>query len=62
MVRTLGGLDAEALEELRMSERKLDKLANLGKLLAHTADVVVTNLIQTFLVLALDGLSLSEEQ
>jgi hypothetical protein len=56
---TTGRLDADALEELRMTERELDELADLGHLLAAAANVVVTNVGEVaLLVLALDGLAL----
>lgn len=53
------GLDADRLEELRVAERELDELADLGELLAAAADVVVPDVGQVvLLVLALDGLAL----
>jgi hypothetical protein len=52
-------LDTDRLEELRVTERKLDELTDLSKLLAATSDVVVTNVCEVrLLVLALDGLAL----
>jgi len=41
-----------------MSQRQLDKLTDLGHLLANTTNVVVADLVEvTLLVLALDGLT-----
>ena len=54
-----GGLDAEGLEEGGVAEGKLDHLADLGHLLAASADVVVSDVVGLLLVLPLDGLTLA---
>ena len=41
-----------------MAQRQLDELADLRHLLAHAADVVVADLVELLLVLALDRLAL----
>jgi hypothetical protein len=43
-IRTARGLDADALEELRVAERELDHLLDLGQLLAAPANVIVPDL------------------
>mmetsp|Transcript_7901 Transcript_7901/g.20402 ORF Transcript_7901/g.20402 Transcript_7901/m.20402 type:complete len:258 (+) Transcript_7901:1975-2748(+) len=42
-----------------MAQRKLDELANLCHLLAHATNVVVANVVELFLILAYDGLTLA---
>jgi hypothetical protein len=43
---------------LRVSQRQLNKLTDLGHLLANTTNVVVTNLVEVaLLIFALDGLT-----
>lgn len=61
MEHTLGGLDAKAFEELRVSQRKLDELANLGELLAYSTNVIIANVIKAFLILPLDRLALKRK-
>ena len=52
-------LDADRLEQLRVAERELDELADLGELLAAAADVVVADVGEVvLLVLALDRFAL----
>ena len=41
-------LYSDGLEQLRMSKRKLHHLLDLGQLLPHSTDVVVTNSVQCF--------------
>eukprot|EP00162_Nutomonas_longa_P010249 comp19803_c0_seq1/m.38279 comp19803_c0_seq1/g.38279 ORF comp19803_c0_seq1/g.38279 comp19803_c0_seq1/m.38279 type:complete len:345 (+) comp19803_c0_seq1:1442-2476(+) len=55
----LGRLDTDRLEQLRMAQRKLHQLADLRKLLAHTTNVVVANIVKALLVLALDRVALA---
>mmetsp|Transcript_34560 Transcript_34560/g.55751 ORF Transcript_34560/g.55751 Transcript_34560/m.55751 type:complete len:456 (-) Transcript_34560:86-1453(-) len=57
---TPGRLDAKRLEKTWVSQRKLDNLADLCKLLAYTTNIVIANVIQTVLVVALDGLALTK--
>jgi hypothetical protein len=57
----LGRLDADGLEELRVTKWQLDKLPDLRQLLAHPADVIVADVIEPLLVFALDGLTLAED-
>lgn len=40
----LGGLHADSLEQLWVSERKLNKLTNLSQLLAHSTNIIIPNL------------------
>jgi hypothetical protein len=55
-----GRLDADGLEQLRVAQRKLDQLADLGHLLAAAANVIVAHLVQVLLlILALDRLALA---
>jgi hypothetical protein len=51
-------LDTDTLEELGMSQRKLDQLPNLSHLLPASSDIVVTDLVQvSFLVLTVQWLA-----
>ena len=53
-------LHADRLEELRMTQRQLDHLLDLGELFAHAADVVVADLVErALLVLALHRLAIA---
>ena len=52
-------LDAERLEEGRVAQRQLDHFADLRHLLAAAANVVVADVVEALLVLALDGLALA---
>ena len=54
-------LDADRLEQHRVAQRQLDELADLRHLLAHAADVVVADLVELLLVLALDRLALAKD-
>jgi hypothetical protein len=54
------GFDTDGLEELRMPERQLHQLTDLGHLLPTPTDVIVTDIIQvSFFVLTLDRLALT---
>ena len=56
---TTGRLDADSFEELWMTEGQFNQFANLGHLLPHTTDIIVTDFIKVrLLVLALDGVTL----
>ena len=49
----------DRLEELRVAQRELHQLADVGELLAHAANVVVADVVLGLLVVALDRLSLA---
>ena len=56
---TTRGLDTEHLEELGMTERKLDHLTDLTHLLLAATDVIVTDIVGALLIFALDRLTLA---
>jgi hypothetical protein len=58
-VHTLRRLDTNGLEQRGVAQRKLDQLANLGELLADATDVIVADIVQTVLVVALDRVALA---
>ena len=43
-----------------MSERKFDKLADLRHLLTHTTDVIIPDVVEAFLILAVDRFAFAE--
>mmetsp|Transcript_72452 Transcript_72452/g.156661 ORF Transcript_72452/g.156661 Transcript_72452/m.156661 type:complete len:454 (+) Transcript_72452:1318-2679(+) len=54
-----GGLHAQRLEESRMAQGQLDHLADLGHGLLAAANVVITNIVQLLLILAVHRLALA---
>jgi len=44
-----------------VSQRQLNNLADLGKLFAHTTNIVIANVIEALLVVALDRLALAKD-
>lgn len=57
---TSRGLDTNALEELGMSKRKLDKLSDLRHLLSASSNIIVANLVEVaLLILAAQRLALA---
>ena len=44
-----------------MTQGELDKLTNLGHLLAHAPDIIVTYFVEPLLVLSVDWLALAED-
>ena len=52
-------MSPNAEPNLRVAQRQLDELADVGELLAHAADVVVADVVHLLLVLALDRLALA---
>ncbi len=59
MQHTLWWLDTNALEERGVTQRKLDQFTNLSELLAHTTDIIVANVVEPLLIVALDGVALA---
>jgi hypothetical protein len=59
----LGWLDADGLEELRVTKWQLDQLPDPRELLAHPADVIVADVVEPLSPrpLALDGVALEED-
>ncbi len=46
--------DADGVEELRMPERQLDQLPDLGQLALAAPDVIVADLVQALVVVTLE--------
>ena len=55
------GRDADGVEQLGMPQRQLDQLPNLRELSLAAADVVVPDLVETLVVIALQNINTSKQ-
>ena len=59
---TLGRLDTECLEKLRVAEGQLNHLTNLCELLTHTTDIIVADVLGLLFVVTVDGITFVEKR
>ena len=58
---TLGRLDTESLEKLRMTQGELDHFTNLGELLAHATNIVIADIFSLLFIVTVDGVTFVEK-